>query len=58
MEKIREDRLFVIEEILPNGNVMLRDLDLNLLEPFSTPMKHVKKIKISESVNQMKQHEP
>ena len=44
LEKVREDNLFVIEEILPNGNIMLWDMDKNLLEPFSIPMKHVKKI--------------
>ena len=46
--KVREDKLFVIEEILPNGNVTLWDMDLNLLEPFLIPMKHVKKIKIGK----------
>ena len=48
LEKVREDKLFVIEEILPNGNVTLWDMDLNLLEQFSIPMKHVKKIKIDK----------
>ena len=41
--------MFVIEEILPNGNVTLRDMELNLLEPFSIPMKHIKKIKICKT---------
>ena len=48
LEKVREDKLFVIEEILPNGNVTLQDMDLNLLEPFLIPMKHVKKIQIGK----------
>ena len=48
LEKVREDKLFVIEEILPNGNVTLQDMDLNLLEPFLIPMKHAKKIKIGK----------
>ena len=29
LEKVREDNLFVIEEILPNGNIMLWDMDKN-----------------------------
>ena len=48
LEKVREDNLFVIEEILPNGNIMLWDMDKNLLEPFLIPMKHVEKIQIGE----------
>ena len=48
LEKVREDNLFVIEEILPNGNIMLQDMDKNLLKPFLIPMKHVKKIQIGE----------
>ena len=48
LEKVREDNLFVIEEILPNGNIMLQDMNKNLLKPFSIPMKHVKKIQIGE----------
>ena len=49
LEKVREDKLFVIEEILPNGNVTLRNVELNLLEPFSIPMKYIKKIKICKT---------
>ena len=48
LEKVREDKLFVIEEILPNGNITLQDMDKNLLKPFSIPMKYVKKIQIGE----------
>ena len=48
LEEVREDNLFVIEEILPNGNIMLRDMDKNLLEPFSIPMKHLKKTQFGE----------
>ena len=48
LEKVREDKLFVIEEILPNGNITLWDMDKNLLKPFSIPMKHVKKIQIGK----------
>ena len=48
LEEVREDNLFVIEEILPNGNIMLWDMDKNLLKSFSIPMKHVKKIQIGK----------
>ena len=48
LEKVREHKLFVIEEILPNGNITLWDMDKNLLEPFLIPMKHVKKIQIGK----------
>ena len=55
---MREDKLFVVEEILPNGNVMLRVLELNLHEPFSIPVKHVKKIKIDKTPTKKPKCEP
>ena len=57
IREVREDKLFVLEEILPNGNDTLRDMELNLLEPFSIPIKHIKKIKIGKTPSKKHRNE-
>ena len=48
LAKKREDYFFVVEEILKNGNIVLRDWNKNEIEDKSVPPQQLKKIYLDE----------
>ena len=41
---MRDSKYYIIEEFLSNENVIIRDLQLNMLDPVPIPKGHLKKI--------------
>ena len=48
LEKKRDEKFFVVEEIMENGNIKLRDWNTNTIEFETIPPQQLKKIYLDE----------